>query len=532
MNLRLRVSKLALLTTLIASLNVVFAVQSPALAQTKKVPYYEQADCPFNEPAGRTVQCGYLTVAEDHSNPTNGRTVKIAVAVFKSSSANPQPDPVIYLEGGPGGRTLSDQSVDFYINQAFSPILENRDIILFDQRGTGSSTPSLDCPEMVDANWNNEDKNLSAKDWEPITTKALQDCHDRLVKQGVNLSAFNSAESAADVNDLRNVLGYKALNLYGISYGTRLGLTIMRDFPQGIRSSILDSNIPPQLDQAMDQSQVADHIFRVFFDGCASSPTCNAAYPNLENVFYQMVKDLNAKPASFSVNRHSDGKRFTVLLNGDDVIGSLFFAFYQTQLIPEMPIILWEASKGNPDALNALLQLKVENLDELDPEVSTGMYYSVTCAENVNFDNPADLVKADLAYPKEDHEFDPGDFVAKCKLWNVQTPPASVRDPVKSDIPSLVMEGDYDPVTPPSFGQETAKTLSHNFYVLVPGSGHGASLAGDCPMNILLSFLNDPTTKPDESCLSGMTDPQWLVQGGSQSNAPTATPVSSGSGTT
>src|SRR5579859_2041292 len=232
MILGLKVAKIVTLATFIAVLS--FSSRGMALAQGTQLPSYEQAECPYAKPAGHTVECGYLTVPEDRSNPSNGNVVKLAVAVFKSNSSTPQPDPVIYLEGGPGGRSLSDDGVDYYINDAFAPLLDKRDVILFDQRGTGYSTPSLACPEYFDANWNNEDKNLSAKAWEPITTQAVQDCHDRLVKQGVNLSDFNSAESAADVSDLRVALGYKEWNLYGISYGTRLGLTIMRDFPQGI----------------------------------------------------------------------------------------------------------------------------------------------------------------------------------------------------------------------------------------------------------------------------------------------------------
>lgn len=495
--------------------------QLPANAQN--TPVYTKANCPFAQVAGRTAECGFLTVPEDRTNPNNGRTVKLAVAVFKSNSPNPAPDPVIYLEGGPGAPFLKGDTDS--VNSAFAPFLDKRDFISFDQRGTGYSTPSLYCNEDWEATWAYLDKNLPHDQAVAKETQVLQQCHDRVVKPGIDVNAYNSAENAADVADLRRALGYKEWNLYGISYGTRLALTVMRDHPQGIRSVILDSNIPPEIDGVLSVPDTANHIFRTFFDGCASSPSCNAAYPNLEKTFYALVDKLNANPITVPVPRPDNGKQYTMIFTGDDAIGALFFSFYITQIIPEMPKVITQAANGD---YNAMLSLKYNAIIS-DENISTGLYFSVNCSEEVAFDTPDQLQAEDAKYPQEHHNFDPADFVPECKAWNVKRAPDIETKPVVSSIPALVMEGTYDPITPPDFGKETAKYLDHSFYVEFPGVGHGTSVTGPCPTGIALAFLDNPTQKPDSSCIAQMHDPQFDTGpgGGLQPSTPQNAPPKS-----
>ena len=499
-----------------------------ASAADQKLPRYEKADCPMDIPPGRKVECGYLTVPEDRANPSNGRTVKIAAAVFKSDSSNPQPDPTVYLEGGPGGRTLADSND--YVNGDFAPFLEKRDLILFDQRGTGFSTPSLACPETTEQAWADIDKNLTIKQQQDSSTQALQACHDRLVKEGVNLSAYTSAENAADVSDLRVALGYKSWNLYGISYGTRLGLTVMRDHPQGIRSAILDSNIPPEIDANLTVPQTADRVFKTLFNGCAKNTACNAAYPNLEKVFYDTVARLNANPVQYRVTRDSNKKRYTMLFKGDDLISELFSAFYVTSILGDLPSAIYAAQSGKFDLF---VNLKLLDLSEYDT-INEGLYYSIDCTEEVSFDSPAALQNADKNFPQENHVFDASDVIAKCKGWNVKPAPAIENKPVTSDLPALVTEGEYDPITPPSFGVETAKTLKNSFYFEFPGMGHGATIGDLCPTKVALDFLDNPTVKPDATCIAGMHLPKFTIGApddpNSQPPAPNAPVDNTGNG--
>jgi pimeloyl-ACP methyl ester carboxylesterase len=491
----------------------------------QKLPSYEKAECPFPQVAARTVECGYLTVPEDRANPNNGRTVKLAVAVFKSNNPNPEPDPTIYLEGGPGGSFLKDSPEA--VNSAFAPFLEKRDFIAFDQRGTGYSTPSLFCPEDLEATWNSLGQQMSHDEAVKFATQILQQCHDRFAKENTDLSNYNSAESAADVADLRVALGYKQWNLYGISYGTRLALTVMRDHPEGVRSVILDSNIPPQIDGVLTVPAAANHIFRTFFDGCAKSPSCSKAYPNLEKTFYTLVDTLNAHPVTTRVKRPGMQKQYPMILTGDDAINNLFFSFYLTDIIPQMPAIITQAANGDYRGMFALEYNNVVSNENF----STGMYYSVNCSEEVSFDTPEQLEAADDAYPQQRNNFDPADYIPLCKVWGVKGAPSIETKPVVSDLPSLVMEGSYDPITPPDFGKDTAKYLKNSFYVEFPGVGHGTSIEGQCPTGIALAFLDNPTQKPDSSCISKMTGPRFTIIDTSQfTPTPPSEPQDSGGG--
>ena len=191
-------------------------------------PRFEKTECWFKEPAGHDVECGWVIVPEDHARP-EGKTIKLAVARFKSDASQPEPDPVIYLEGGPGGSALKSYTSQF--DFLFGPLLEKRDVVLFDQRGTGYSQPALACPEYNQAVIDMLPKDMTAAESETVANKALLACRDRLVKEGVNLDMYNSAQNAADIEALRQALGYDQVNLYGISYGTRLALTALRDAP-------------------------------------------------------------------------------------------------------------------------------------------------------------------------------------------------------------------------------------------------------------------------------------------------------------
>ena len=208
--------------------------------------------------------CGYLIVPEDRSDP-DSQPISLHVAVFTSESEEPAPDPIVYLEGGPGGHAL--EIVPFIFEDRIAPFLTNRHFIVFDQRVVGYSEPNLDCPELIALTHETLDQQLSVEEQRAGGLSASLACRDRLIGEGVNLKAYTSAENAADLNALRQALGYEEWNLYGISYGTRLALTAMRDHPEGIRSVVLDSAYPLQVDLPTSLLSNADRAFSQLFGG-------------------------------------------------------------------------------------------------------------------------------------------------------------------------------------------------------------------------------------------------------------------------
>jgi len=473
-------------------------------------PHFEPAECQFEIPAGQTVECGYLTVPEDRSHP-EGPTIRLHVAIFRTDSDNPAPDPVVYLAGGPGEQAL--ETMPLLFNLRFAPFLANRDFIVFDQRGTGYSEPALDCPEFTDLAYETLDQDLSPEESVALGIEAICSCHDRMVSEGVNLAAYNSAESAADLNDLRLALGYEEWNLFGISYGTRLALTAMRDYPEGIRSVVLDSAYPLQVSLYAEMPANFDRALNVFFHGCATDPACSEAYPELEIVFYQLVDQLNDSPITLSATQPLSGETYDVLMNGDGLIGFLFQSLYSTELIPLLPKILFDVRDANYDILAVVMGSFLANIEF----VSMGMQFSVQCGEEVHFSTPGEFAAAAEAYPEIRNLFNSSPHLGEpvftiCEIWGAKEADAIENEPVASDIPTLVLAGEYDPVTPPSWGELVVEGLSSSFYLEFPGVAHGASVSGEeCPLSIALEFLDDPTTEPDGSCLAEMSSPAFVV---------------------
>jgi pimeloyl-ACP methyl ester carboxylesterase len=480
---------------------------------------FAQAPCPFSMGSGfidgQNVICGYLSVPEDRHNPKS-RKIQLAVATFKTPSANPAPDPVIFLQGGPGGRIVKD--IAGAITSGFLDLqtqFGNHDLILVDQRGTGYSTPSLQCPEVVRLQYQT-DVNVTPQQSVTIQNQALAQCRSRLVGEGINLSAYTTYTDANDIHDLIGALGYSQVDIYGVSYGTRLALEIMRSFPQHIRSVILDSTVPPQLRLLTSVPSSTARVFNTLFQGCASDPGCNAQYPNLASVFYSLITTLNAHPVTFQTTDQSTGTgSHTVLFHGDDLVNLAFTSFYVAQAIPLVPQLIYQVRNGDYSDASRLYGALI-----FDDSVSWGMYYSVECAEDVDFLNSATVAAAAQAYPpalRPDQLIGLEGELPACANWGVRKVATSESQPVTSAIPTLVMESEYDPITPPANGDLVAQTLSHSYKFLFPGVGHGAMLSNlgsqnpsaVCPTLVAIAFWNTPTQKPDGSCIPGMGEPQF-----------------------
>ncbi len=471
-------------------------------AHTPTTIVFHNAACPFKPgpgiAEGTGVKCGFLTVPEDPAHP-QGPTIQLAVAIFKASSPAVSSTPLFFLQGGPGGALLSDLGAA--INSTnLSLFSQGHDLVLLDQRGTGYSRPSLTCKEINNLQISTLDQNLSRNQSAAMLVQAARACHDRLQKSGINLNAYTTVANATDVHDLVHALGYHQVDLYGASYGTRLELTIMRLFPSDIRSVVLDSTVPTQKELDTSLPATTQRVFNVLFQGCASNPVCNNKYPQLQNVFYQLVKDLNAKPVTFQDSRYGP-----ILLNGDGLASWLFSSLYVTSLIPVLPEIITQVNVGDYRLLS-----QVYSLITIDNSVSWGMYYSVQCGEDLAFTTPQELNTASNVLRSEiKPEVLTGiqaDY-SICQFWGEKPVPSEQKLPVKSSIPTLVLAGEYDPVTPPTNGQLAAQTLTHSYYFQFPGTGHGVHYTGTCPDSIIAAFLKQPIEKPDAACIATMSEP-------------------------
>lgn len=477
------------------------------------------AACPFTIPAGQiegqTIYCAYLSVPEDRSSPQS-QSIQLAVAIVRSPSADPLPDPVVYLAGGPGSNALSD--VESWLDM---PFLAKRDLILVDQRGTGYSQPRLACPELH----HTDNMNLGT-----------QLCRDRLTGAGINLAAYNSAESAADMNDLRLALGVEEWNLLGISYGTRLVLTILRDYPTGVRSVILDSSYPPQVNAYEEHPLNGVKAFETLFADCALHVACNLAYPNLGTTFYDLVLQLNHTPARYRFVDPLTQLPLEQIVTGDMLVDQVFRALYSTQAIRYLPYGIDLMHQGKYElglaviegkvsgevaaaalsgVANAPLQIQLPILDTVSDDITEtqGVYNSVQCREEMPFNNVDRIFIGNGDLPMAVRDGLLGKIEAAfetCSIWNVSAAGPIETQPVYSAVPALVLAGQYDPITPPAWGERAVENLSQGYYFKVPGAGHAVIDAGECPRVMVASFLDNPV-RPDASCLSRMAGPQFFI---------------------
>jgi len=467
------------------------ALSAPRQAQGALV---EDAECFFEVPEGIIAECGYLRVPERRDGRSNA-TLRLYFARLHSTSADPSPYPILYLSGGPGGNGVE------YPDWADS-LLAYSDLILLDQRGTGFSEPSLNCIELE-----RSDKDELA---------ATQACRDRLAGQGIDLSAYNTTESAADLDDLRVALGIEQWTLYGISYGTRLALEALRQKPETLRSAILDAVYPPNVLAYEVQGPNTVKQFKALFDACAEDFACRRAFPDLESAFYALIAALDAEPAEYTARDPETGEAIQNTLGGAELVDMLFQAMYDAERIPSLPKAIWLAVQGayaesialmtgDEDAANGYTRRRAD--DDEDLSDSEGMFLSVECAEEGAF---TDMARVDARLRDAPEAIadklrsDVERALAQCRIWAVQAASAAFKTPVRASVPVLILNGAFDPITPPAFGDLAAATLSNSHNLTFRGVGHGAIATSACADGVIIAFLDDPDSAPDDACLADL----------------------------
>jgi len=492
------------------------ASPSPTALPTPKptlvyTPRFESQACWFEIPSGANVSCGYVVVPEDRTeNPS--RTIRLAVAVYHSPSRHPAPDPVLFLQGGPGGEAvnLSARAYDSLV----APFLTQRDFIAFDQRGTGLSEPAIQCEEVTKTYSQDIHGLIPAATRKLVYPNALLSCNALIRSQGINPNAYTTVASAADIMDLLTVLGYSKANLYGVSYGTRLAQVVMRDYPEIVRSAILDSVLPIETSLFKRYPEAVESALRNLFDSCAANAECGAAYPRLETVFWQLVDQLDAQPLPITTSYYPYGT-VTENVDGTTFMAVILGSIKESALIATAPQSIYRFKDGDYSTFivaQTALPFAFEG-------ISLGLYISMMCHEHI-LTTPLDELRASNASRANIREYawlpfygNAEDLLRECKSWGAAGPTLGENTSLVSDIPTLIMAGKYDPVTPPRFAQEVNGRLSRSYYFEFPDQGHAptATDSSGCAMKMALAFLDYPEARPDATCLNQKGNVRFLV---------------------
>jgi len=499
---------LAALTVVAASAAVVAPAGAP---QARYEPRFESASCPdLPEPLPPlrevlpAARCGFLVVPENRSRP-EGRTIRLAVAIVPAVSTHPAPDPLVHLTGGPGGIAILEgpRLVEAGFNQ-------NRDLILMDQRGTLLSEPALTCAVIDRFNIRLIGRRYDSESTRRRHVAASRSCRRRLVRRGIDIAAYNTTENAADFADLRRALGIAEWNVFGVSYGTDLALTLMRDHPEGIRSVVLDSTVPPNVVSLPGFWPNARDGFNALFRACAAQRRCRSKYPRLKRTFTRSVRRLESRPARITVRTPRTGRRTRVVLDGGALVNWLVAMSFATPSYKYLPAWITKLAAGRPKSV------ATSRAGQTAPPGFTGygLAYGVGCREFAPFASvlaggrralpgyPASVLAQAPQFPYLDDD---------CRVWDVPRAPDAFRRPVRSRIPTLILSGSFDAVTSLAWARAAARTLPNSRIVRIPGVGHFVVPESPCAQEVVATFLTRPGA-PNTSCVASLRPPAFVTR--------------------
>jgi len=488
----------------------VAAIPARAAAQ-EPIATFQEAECFVPAPEGYAVECGYVIAPESH-NSFDGDVVALATVIVRSPNPNAAPDPVVFLTGGPG------QSATPFVPAAgllFERVLANRDVIFFDQRGTGFSLPGLYCPPVaVDSLLGKIPVGAFQEGERPeiidLQVELDTACGRAYQEAGVDLTKYNTPENAADIEDLRRALGYEQLNLVGGSYGTRLALEAMRFRPATIRSAVLDSLAPPTYNFQVDAPATFNRSITGLFAACDADAACGGAYPNLLGKWDELVARLNAEPVQLPIVNVDTGELITYFpINGWDLTVAVFQLAYITEVLPLLPSIVGEAYAGNYTPLSVLFSLLFQQAGDSSaaPFFAATMQAAVQCYDDIPFVSAEDFIRV----RSQNLRGQPLSIIVAfneaykeiCSNLGLGTDTPVFEDqPVTSDVPSFLISGEFDPITPPQTAYDTAATLSRSTVVVYPRGGHTPGFSSPCLLDAMAAFIENPGTAPDTSCIA------------------------------
>lgn len=492
---------LPVLLALAAPLPAAAELPAPARAGAAS---FVPAPCPFAEPT-RPVECGLLDVPEDWARPEAGPRLSLEVRILRAGGPAGLA-PVVYLSGGPGQdmafSTAAEMEAWFAYLDGAMRWAEGRDVILLAQRGLAVEGRGMACPELGDPRvflGASEDPDVLT-DWVENVRQADRTCRERLRAEGWDLAAYSTRQSAEDVAALRRALGIRDWVLFGVSYGTRLGLTVLRDAPEGVAAAVFDSVFPPEVTEHWHDPQPFADALYMMLRGCALSRRCNGAFPDLEARLDRLLARLAAEPMPFWVDDPTGANpRLHFLLDDVVLLDMIFFDLYWVEDIAKIPLAIDALDRGDLDLFRERMAAEFV-YDTLFHNWSWGMQSAINCNDDSAFYDEARLRAAMAAHPRLARWLATALELPPCEGWPRQARDSGATAPARSDVPVLMLAGEYDPVTPPAYADRALRHLSRGRLLVVPGVAHSVLDAADCAVEVVRAFLADPGAPLRRDC--------------------------------
>jgi len=468
--------------TPVAGLLLALATAAPASAQSS-AGSLKLEDCRISagpEHPSLKALCGTLTRPLNPDDP-DGETIELYVAVVAALTLEPAPDPVVPIAGGPG-----QASSTFYAGTfgAFEALRRERDILLIDQRGTGRSAP-LNCDideDVVQIEFSIEE-----------TLEGTERCLDALPHDP---RFFTTSVAVTDIEAVRVALGYGPVNLYGVSYGSRVAQHFARRYPESTRSVILDGVVPPQLALgpaiALEAQRALDYIFA----RCAEDAGCAETFPDLGPRFDALLAELRAQPVTVSLPHPVSGRPESIEFSDDALTGAVRIMTYHPLTIAMLPLMISEAADGNFLPMAAQF---INIRDSLTESLSGGMHNAVVCTEDAPFFSGEAVSDQELAATYIGPLMRES-LVAMCSIWPAGVLDDDFKQPLSTAVPVLLLSGEVDPITPPAYAEMAAVDIEQALLLTGRQQGHGLAPRG-CTPDVMAEFVAElDVTTVDTSC--------------------------------
>jgi pimeloyl-ACP methyl ester carboxylesterase len=434
--------------------------------------------------------CGTLKVFENRETK-QGRQIDLRIVVLPALSSDVQPDPLFFLAGGPGQGAAE---LARPLRELFRRVQSERDIVLVDQRGTGKSHP-LKCTVESDTLKDVNESDLTGLD-------RLKKC---MQGYDADLRLYTTPIAMDDLDEVRAFLGYDKINIYGGSYGTRAALVYLRQHQDRVRSMILDGVAPPDMRLPLFFARDAQRALDLLVTDCEKDPQCSKEYPQLGARLRALVSRLETSPVKIRLTHPRTGIEDEVTVNAQLIAGALFGALYSPLAASLIPALIERAERNDFQGMLALAMMNSGLADNM----ALGMQLSIVCAEDYPRITPEDLASQSKATLFGGHLAE--QRMKACEFWPKGTVPANYYEPVRSSVPTLILSGQLDPVTPPGWGDSAAKTLPNSKHLIAPGTGHGV-LGTGCGMRVIKEFIDEASVEDlDTSCLDLLKRPPFFL---------------------
>lgn len=433
-------------------------------------------------PPAADLRTGYLVVPEDRGVPA-GRTVRLPFVIMKSRSGTPRPDPVLVSAGGPGGSILGRVR-----GRARNPLLEDRDVILLEQRGSRFSRPALAAPGIGEALRSGWGRRLNGDPDPAAVRRALGEALGEYRAAGIGLAHYATKDNAADIADLKRLLALDALNLYGSSYSTKIMLTVLRDAPEGIRAVILDSVLPPEANWDEDAPANILDAFRRLLTAARESGPLRERLAGFEERWRRLLAQANRRPLELAVKDPAGGSPMTVRLDAAGIMNCVYAALEDPEAILRLPLVVDEASRGRTGPLGPLAEAYLGS----SQGYAWGARLAVWCAEEFPFER-AGRIRRPSGMPRPLARFVQAAVPLEAlTIWPQGSPTAVENRPVRSRVPALVAAGEFDPDTPVAWSRRTAAGLDNARLVVFAGMTHVPLFTHPEAGRIMREFLAAP----------------------------------------